>query len=384
MRKDINYSVVGSRILYIITVGTLGGAQVHVHDLVSCLPAQVEIHVVMGEKGWLWDKLQGKKVVLHQLPELVHPISIFNDFKALCALRHLINKVQPDLIHCHCSKAGFLGRLAAYLCSIPAIFTAHGWSFTDGISKYKKIGYLFLERLAVNWGQKIICVSNYDRELGLSALPKSQHKMITIHNGVRNISGLPTTPIGTRQSDAVKLIMIARFNQQKDQNLLIQALAVLTREKLPVIATFVGAGPNLDAAAQLAHQLEVDNSVVFLGNRDDIPQLLSEHDIFVLTSNWEGLPLSILEAMRQGLPVVASNVGGVKEAVFDQETGFLIPRGDLKYLVCRLRQLCLDYELRRKLGQEGNRIYKRLFTLETMTEKTIGVYNKFLKDVISL
>ena len=142
--------------------------------------------------------------------------------------------------------------------------------------------------------------------------------------------------------------------------------------------SFVGDGPQLAAVRDESRQLGIGESVSFLGERFDIAAILSQAHIFALASNWEGFPLSILEAMRAGLPVIASDVGGVAEAVVDGVTGFLIPSGDLNALQARLSTLVESPSLRRTMGKSGRARYEADFTLEQMLQKTLAVYQKAL------
>ncbi len=118
---------------------------------------------------------------------------------------------------------------------------------------------------------------------------------------------------------------------------------------------FVGSGPKLEAARALVRRLGLAPNVEFLGDRDDVPAILSAAHIFVLSTNWEGLPLSIIEAMRAGLPVIASNVGGVTELVKEDLTGFTVERGDQRALTVALERLIVDPELRSVMGRNGRR-----------------------------
>ena len=116
----------------------------------------------------------------------------------------------------------------------------------------------------------------------------------------------------------------------------------------------------------------------FWGTRDDVPELLAGSQVFVLPTKWEGFPISILEAMRAGLPVIASDVGGVREAVGEGETGFLVPRGDAATLRARLEMLLKQPDLRARLGAAGRRRYEARFGLERMLKKTRAVYDEVL------
>jgi len=124
--------------------------------------------------------------------------------------------------------------------------------------------------------------------------------------------------------------------------------------------------------------LALTEKVKFLGSRPDVAGLLAKAHIFVLTSNWEGFPLTILEAMRAGLPVVASHVGGVKESIVDEQTGFLVPRGNAEVLKERLQTLIDNPDLRVQMGQRGQERFRNNFTLTPMLEKTWRVYQEIL------
>jgi len=144
------------------------------------------------------------------------------------------------------------------------------------------------------------------------------------------------------------------------------------------VTTLVGDGPNLPECQQLAIELGIGENVQFVGARSDVHRMLARQDVFVLTSNWEGFPISILEAMGHGLPIVASDVGGVHEAVIDGETGFLIPRGDIDILVGRLRALYQNAELRTRMGINGRKRFADYFTVDIMVRKILGVYEEVI------
>ena len=126
----------------------------------------------------------------------------------------------------------------------------------------------------------------------------------------------------------------------------------------------------------LAKRLGLAERIDFVGDRSDIPQILSEADIFVLPSRWEGLPLSILEAMRAGLPVIATDVGGVAESVTNGVTGYLTARDDISDMRDRIQTVMGNVELMRSLGKAGRRRYEQDFRLETMVDKTLAIYRE--------
>lgn len=169
--------------------------------------------------------------------------------------------------------------------------------------------------------------------------------------------------------------MVARFVPQKDPALLLRAAATL-----PGLEVWMaGDGPDLKAVQTLATELGMGERIQFLGNREDVPVLLEQSDVFCLCSNYEGLPISILEAMRAGLPVIASDVGGVREAVAHGYTGLLVTHNDLVSWRLALAQLLDDPALRQTMGQAGRARFRSHFTVAQLLDQTWAVY----QDVLS-
>ncbi|AGL03792.1 glycosyltransferase family 4 protein [Desulfoscipio gibsoniae] len=363
------------RIMHLITNGQAGGAQTHVYDLATNLRQQFDMHVAMGTGGPLWNNLKEQNIPVYRVPSLIRPISPRTDIQCIIQVIKLINSVRPDLICIHSSKAGILGRLAARLCGIPAIFTAHGWAFTEGVPGRQRQLYRQIERLAARWADRIICVSEYDRLLALQYGVGRAEKLVTIHNGASDIGNkYRARPNG---ANPVRLIMVARFSKQKDQQLLLQALGALPADKNYQL-DLVGDGPLWEKCRETAAGLGLEDKVNFLGARNDVPALLARAHIFVLISQWEGFPISILEAMRACLPVIATDVGGINEAVVDEETGFLVNRNDMANLQARLQELIDNPGWRLAMGQNGYSRYRQNFSLQAMLAKTAMVYNQVL------
>jgi glycosyltransferase involved in cell wall biosynthesis len=170
--------------------------------------------------------------------------------------------------------------------------------------------------------------------------------------------------------------MVARYGAQKDHPTLLRALASLQRH--PWELDLIGDGPLMGDTEALARELGLAGRVHFLGQRNDVDRRLASAQISLLITNWEGFPLSILEAMRAGLPVVASDVGGVAESVRDGESGFLVARGDVAQLRDRIERLLADPHLRRRLGASGRERFVRDFTLDVSVAKTLAVYRDTL------
>jgi glycosyltransferase involved in cell wall biosynthesis len=365
----------GVKVAYVLTrADPIGGVQIHVRDLATAARAQGHSPtVITSGRGPLIEQLRAQgipTVVLRHLTVPIHPI---RDLLALRAIHNILKDLQPDLLALHSSKAGILGRVAGRSLGIPGILTAHGWNFTPGIPPVQAAAYRQIERFVGRFTSTIITVSDFDRRLALEAGVITEDRVVAVHNGIPDVS--PSLRADPRHSP-VRLVMVARLGAQKDHPTLLRALAGLQDQ--PWELDLVGDGPLMSAVRSLAAELGLDQRVRFLGQRTDVEEIVSRAQVSLLASNWEGLPLSILEAMRAGLPVVASDIAGIGEAVCDEETGYLVPRGDVELLRDRIGRLLADSDLRVRLGAGGRARYEQHFTLDHFVTRTLEVYRNVL------
>ncbi len=361
------------KIAYIITrMDEYGGAQVHIRDMTTYLKGQGDEPLVLsGWPGKVSDFIEHLGIPYHEIPDLVRTIKPLQDIRAFLQIRKVLKEQRPDVVSCHSSKAGLLGRLAAFSCGIPVIFTAHGWAFTENVPQPKRGIYKLIEKIGGLFSSHIITVSEYDRELGLRAKITKPSKMTAIHNGMPNRPEPKRTKL--IKGDAVHMMMIARFGPQKDHATLLKALTEI-KEKNWVLS-LVGGGDNSDVV-RLTDELELTDRIKFLGEREDIPELLETADLYCLISHWEGFPRSILEAMRSGLAVVATDVAGVKESVEQGKTGYVVPHENIGALSQVLKELTEDKEKLAKMGEEGRKVFEENFTFQHMMEKNQKIYKK--------
>jgi len=363
------------RILYVITTPDHGGAQVNVLDLLSGWSDEIDCILATGSEGFLTAEARRIGIEVRILPHLVRPVRLASDWQAYRAIRSLIREVEPDLVHCHSSKAGLIGRMAACAEKIPVVFTVHGWAFENGISAPWRLTGLLSEHFAARIcrNQHIITVAEADRLLAIQKNVQPADRMTTVHNGIADTEERADPARG----DTPTLIMVARFFDQKDHDTLLRALKGIDS---PFKMLLVGDGPRLDEVASHVREMGLADRVEILGNRRDVPSLLAGSHAFVLSSLWEGFPISILEAMRAGLPVVASDVGGVRESVIDGETGFLtVPRDEVG-LRDAITKVLADPDLRARMGRAGRAHFTSNFGKHQMLEKTLAVYRQLLRD----
>lgn len=360
------------KVLYVITRADRGGAQVHLLDLLAHLPSQVQPVIATGEDGFLCEAAAGMGVPVRRIPHLTQPISPWKDLRALCEIADVIREEAPDLVHAHTSKAGLLARLAAYRTGVPAVFTAHTWGFADGVPIRHRLLAVPLERLAARLGGKIITVSQANTDLALRRKIAPSDSLVRIWNGVPDVPMRASPGAG----EPPLLVMVGRCVPQKDHLLLIEAMKGVTGDWRLL---FVGDGPLRPAIEQAIGRAGLTGRIECVGERSDIALLLASADLFVLATRWEGLPLSILEAMRAGLPVIATNVGGVPEAVTNGVTGYLTSPGNTHEMRYKIQHLLSSRSLMRSMGAAARERYEKDFHVLTMASATWELYRELMK-----
>lgn len=363
------------KILFVVTRSLRGGAQSHLVSLIHGLVQQANIDFFLATDscGFLTEALSDVKIKIFTIPSLGNSINIINDATSTIRLLSIIDEVNPDLIHAHSSKAGLLARLAAKIANKPTVFTAHGWGFKPGVPILRRYLVRIGETFCAWLTDKIVCVSEYDRNLAESYKVAKSSQLCMIRNGITD-----TTLMAQPENSPVKIIMVARFDEPKQQEQLVACFSNISSDSAKLI--LVGDGPNLDKVKQIVKNIGLEDRVIFTGDRDDVDRLLSDAHIFVLLSEYEGLPISIIEAMRAGLPVIASAVGGIPEEVADRESGFLVPN-DRSAITEKLNLTIESPSLRQQMGAAGRKIYLNKLHVNLMVEKTISVYAEVLSAI---
>jgi glycosyltransferase involved in cell wall biosynthesis len=357
-------AVVSSRpkLLLLVTLSETGGAQTYVASLLPGLVDTFEVTVAASGAGPLATAARDTGAEFVRLRHLRRPLRPWHDVPALIELAQLMRRKRPHIVHVSSAKAAALGRFAAWLTSVPVrIYTVHGWAYLahDG---FTGAAYRWIERLLRPLTTVTICISESERRAGLAARTCDGRSTVVIHNGV-DLIGRPVTAM---RHEIPQLIAVGRLRPPKDPITLVQALAALRPGSFH--ALLVGDGPDRPEVVAELRRLGLETDVELVGDRGDIPELLADSDIFVLSSRSEAFPLSILEAMAAELPVVASSVGGVPEIVVDGETGVLIPPEDPVSLARALAWLIGDADARRALGKAGRARVSERFDLASVQE----------------
>ncbi|MDD5691791.1 MAG: glycosyltransferase family 4 protein [Candidatus Omnitrophica bacterium] len=375
-------------ILYVITKLELGGAQKQLLSLIRGLNKEkFKPYLLTGQDGLLVDEAAMiPDLRLIRCKFLERPIHPAKDILALFFLYFFIKNNNIDVVHTHSSKAGILGRCAARLSGIRVIVhTVHGWSFHDYQHKIPYHLYMFLEKACAAFTSKIIVVSRSDLNKGLAHAVGRRDQYELIRYAVNNQEFKNSaTPPAARENlglsgDGPVIGTVACLKKQKSPLDFIKLAAAIKKDFPDTKFILAGDGILRRKACSLIKKLKLEEVVILLSWRNDIPLILSCLDIFVLTSRWEGLPIAALEAMAAGVPLVATDTGGIREVITDGKTGYLVKPGDIQSMRNRVVELLKNTPRRNefvRLSRES--IGSGEFSLGNMLRDTEGIYSGLL------
>jgi glycosyltransferase involved in cell wall biosynthesis len=251
------------------------------------------------------------------------------------------------------------------------VFTVHAWAFGQYRGAAARL-YVWAERLVRPLTTVIVCPSEQTRIAGLAAHTCAAASTVVIPNAV-DVEG---APVAAHQARVPRIVSVGRLHEPKDFLTLARGLARLQPGSFR--ATIVGDGPDRAAVEDELRRASLDGAVTITGERRDVPELLAGADVFVLSSRSECMPMSVLEAMAAGLPVVASAVGGVPEVVVEGETGLLVPPQSPEALAEALARLIADARLREHMGVAGRLRARARFDLPRFHRAHMELYRREL------
>ena len=377
------------RLLHVLEA-TVGGTRRHLLDLCLGLPRdQFRQHVVcsvLREERFLADievlRAAGVEVTILPMRREIRPLA---DWQCLKQLREMMAQWQPQIVHGHSSKGGFLARLAARgLQPRPKIvYNPHGFAFQMRTSPLRHGLYVMLERRAGRMTDRLIAPCASQQALTLQERIVPACRIAVIPNGIRPEDFVVSVDrqeyrrsLGV-PADATLLGSVAALVPQKGLETLVRAVAAVRRERPAVHLAVAGQWPLQPQLERLASKLDPAGGIHFLGQRDDVPQLLAALDLFVLPSLWEGMPYSLLEAGAAGVPVVATDIPGNADLIVPGETGLLARPGDALELAVTLFR-ALDDPARPRMAAALQERVRREFTLEAMIEGHVRLYGELV------
>ncbi len=368
------------KLLFFIWALEVGGAERFLVELVQGLPkTHFEVKVVCIARKGIW---------AHSLERDGIEVSCLNKRTGfhptiLPRLMSLIRREKPDLVNTYLWTADLWARLAAILTHVPCILVTE-----QNVDVWKRWYHRWIDRLLFLYTDYVICVSDqvadfYRREF---RLPSRKLRIIPNAISLSPFSREPYSLVFRESLDDdtshFLYACIARLHPQKGHEVLLQAVRLLLNQGYTSFSVLlVGEGPLTDRLRELAASMGLDPWVTFLGVRQDIPRILRHVDAFVLPSLYEGLPLSVIEAMAAELPVIATRVGGTSQIVRDGHTGLLVPPNDPSSLANAMRTLLLNSAAAKRMGRNGRFLVHQFYSIESAAQATEDLFSFCVNQV---
>ncbi len=352
-------------------------------EIVGCFSPRDHIKGVSPNKESYADAFN--QLGLRVIPlEMYREINPLRDGWSFLKLLRILTKEKWDIVHTHSSKAGFLGRIAARLAGVPVIVhTPNAFAFDRPLHPFRNLLYVFLERLAGFFCDALIAVSPSEEELARKVVSPEKTRLIC--NGIdlkefdftldprtkKKMLGLP--------EDKPMVLTIGRFAHQKSPGIFIVAAKKVLAQRKDVFFVMVGDGPLLSQVKEKVVREGLQRSIPILAWRPDAKEIIAACDVYVLSSLWEGLPYTVLEAMALRKPVVATAARGTRDVVREGVNGFLVSFQDPETMAHRILKLLHDGELAKRMGEAGRAMVEKEFLLEPKIQKTASLYLELLK-----
>lgn len=359
-----------TRVLHLIETLDFGGAEKVVVDLVEATRTQTVPAVCCVKRS-------GE--LARRLPSDV-PLIVLEQGEGVAPglpwrIARLLREGGFSALHTHMWGVFLTGAVAGRLAGVPVIHTVHGNYLAYGpgpLSRLKRDLRQGLERRVAGWHRRVVTVSDalghqLRKERGFPA-----GVLETVHNGIRDGEDVPARTA----AEDLRFITVGRMAAVKNHALMLRAFAAL-RERHPGRALsldLVGDGPERAALEALAASLALGEAVRFLGFRHQVDDLLAQSDVFLLSSRYEGVSIAVLEAMRAGLPVIGTAVGGMAETVEHGRTGWLVPDDDVTAFVAAMEAALADPDGRRARGEAGRRRQRERFSMRQTAARYVALY----------
>lgn len=348
-----------------------GGVDRYLSFLLPALNGEFENILVCSQNYDIkkWKGLIDKVEVM----DMENSISPRKDFTALIELRRIIKRLKPDIIYCHSSKAGALGRLANIGLCKHIIYNAHGWSFKMLDNRLRAV-FLIVENLLSLLTTKIVNISDCEKKIALDKLVLCQNKkLVVIKNGIEIIEYSNKNPVSRKQlnipEDAFVIGTVARLTYGKSPDFFIKVASKLLKENSNCYFIFIGDGEMKEETIRLAKEFEVYDKLIITGWISDVRQYIRLLDVGVLFTRWEGFGYALAEYMLDSIPVIGSNVDSIPELIIDGKNGYLIEVENMEEAVKKLTKMMQNPEIRKDMGSYGNTLVKSKFNIKRVVEE---------------
>lgn len=384
------------KVLRIINRFSIGGPSFHAIILTKHVGEEFETKLIGGvpdegeaDSFYVLDSYQVNAITI---PEMRRSLNLFSDIKSYFKIKQFIKEYQPDIVHTHASKAGALGRIAAYTSGVKTIVhTYHGHVFHSYFGRLKTEIYKFVERFLAKKSTGIIAISESQKnELSdvYNICPKEKIQVIPLGLFLDPFSknSLEKKQISRKnlgiQENEVVIGLVGRLAPIKDHGYFLQVIKrIMTISDKKIKVFIVGDGVEMDnVKAQVDEINEKYPELIHLTSWvKEMAPMYHAFDIVCLSSKNEGTPVTLIEAQAAGLPVISTDVGGVRDIIEDQQTGFVVPKSDINQYVQKLTMLIESKELREQFGEQGKTKILEKYQYQRLVKDMEGYYRSLME-----
>lgn len=384
------------RILRVIARLNMGGPAIHVSSLAAGLePRGYETTLVAGSLARGEDSMaflaERLDIPVRTIPELQREVSPIDDARSVRRMREIIRELRPHILHTHTAKAGAIARAAALVSGAARppilVHTFHGHVLKGYFDPVRTAFFKEVERSLARVTDALVAVSPEVRDELVAAgiAPREKFSVIRLGIPLEERLGDATAGLDYRRlygisESAFVVGWVGRMTDVKDTDAVLEIVGAARDRGLEAVLVMVGDGPDRVRLEQLAHDIGIARSTFFVGYQPEVAGYYRLFDAFLLPSVNEGTPVSAIEALASGTPVVATRVGGVPDVVRDGEDGFLFEPGDTDDAAERLALLASDATLRSALGASGRERVLRRYSVSRLVEDVDRLYRSLLSE----
>ena len=373
------------KILLLHIAQCAGGVDCYLRMLLAHMDRNRFVQILICSSDYSKDEYQGLVEEFIQI-EMRNSLSFVEDAETVYRVRKLIKRYHPDIIYCHSSKAGGIGRIANMGTGIPLVYNPHGWSFNMKGARLKSLIYLWIERLLSPLTNQYIAISNYEKLSAVQNRVVKADKIKVIFNGIDfvTVDEEVKSSIVTRASlnipnDAYLIGMVGRISQQKAPDIFVRAAAVLKKSLPNSYFMIVGDGDQRNEIERLVKECGLNGRILITGWVDNPIAYSNLFDQAVLLSRWEGFGLVLVEYMKLGKPIVATEVDAIPDLITDHENGLLVETDNVEQIVSAIQEIMNDNKLKSKLISNGMMRAKAFFNIQRVACEHDSLFMKIYR-----
>ena len=361
-------------------VRPLGGVGVYVNLLVNHVDDKKFQSILIGNRQDERFEIRNKseKVIPEFHVDLNREINLIEDLRCLFQIIKLLKNIKPDIIHCHSTKAGMLGRIAGAFLRIPTLYTPNAFSYLSGENKLKRALFINIERLLRFLPSKIVACSQSEYDRAKNDLRFKKHKRYLWSNSIKDVTALaPSKIIATLPKKFI--CSIGRPSFQKNIEMLINVVLQLKKSIEEVHLVVLGVGlysPTIGRIEKLIKDNDLTDNVTLVPwlSREETMSILKQCHIYVSSARYEGLPYSVIEALALAKPCVVTNVDGNKDLVINNYNGFVVESGNAMAMTEVIKSIYDDDEKIKMLTQNARKEYLNKYNIERNIQQLEKIY----------